>query len=275
MTANAVFYVFGAILYLVATWGIYKSFQHETQQNTFWIRPVITAGLLIQAFLIYEALFLHGTPHFGMALALSITFFCCTLLLLIETFLTRLSTMLVFVLPLSAASMLLPLLLPGTPLGPQSANIEFRIHLLLAILAYSLMTMALVQSLLLVAVHNQVRHKKLGNGTSSNRNVLLDRMPSVMDMEKDLFRLIWLGFIALTFAIGFGLLYSQELYGVAFRYDHKTIVTTIAWCIFGILLAGHHFLGWRGKFAARWTVIGFVMLMVAYIGVRFVLEVIQ
>ncbi len=275
MTANAVFYVFGALLYLGAAWGIYKSFQQETPENTFWIRPVITAALLIQAFLIYEALFFHGTPHFGMALALSITFFCCTLLLLLETLMTKPSAMLVFVLPLSAVSMVLPILLPGSPLGPMTASVEFRVHLLLAILAYSLMTMALVQSLLLVAVHNQVRHKKLVSHTSSKRNILLDRMPSVMEMEKDLFRLIWIGFIALTFAIAFGLLYSQELFGQAFRYDHKTVVTCIAWCIFGILLAGHHFRGWRGKFAARWTVIGFFMLMVAYIGVRFVLEIVQ
>ncbi len=55
----------------------------------------------------------------------------------------------------------------------------------------------------------------------------------------------------------------------------KTIVTIMAWMIFGILLLGHHFLGWRGRFAARWTVIGFTLLMLSYFGVRFVQEVIQ
>ncbi len=275
MTIYAIFYVFGAVLYLAAAYGIYKSFQDETPSNTFWIRPVISAGLMIQAFLIYEALFTHGTPHFGMALALSITLFTCTFILLVETLLTKISATLIFVLPLSAASMLLPVLLPGSPLGPETASISFRMHLLLAILAYSLMTMALVQALLLAAAHNQLHRKLLDEEQPEGKVSFFERMPSVIEMEKILFRLIWAGFIVLSVAIVFGFFFTQEQFGQMLRFDHKTVVTIISWAIFGILLLGHHFLGWRGKFAARWTVIGFTLLMVAYIGIRFVQEVIQ
>lgn len=275
MTIYAIFYVFGAVLYLAAAYGIYKSFQDETPSNTFWIRPVISAGLMIQAFLIYEALFTHGTPHFGMALALSITLFTCTFILLVETLLTKISATLIFVLPLSAASMLLPVLLPGSPLGPETASISFRMHLLLAILAYSLMTMALVQALLLAAAHNQLHRKLLDEEQPEGKVSFFERMPSVIEMEKILFRLIWAGFIVLSVAIVFGFFFTQEQFGQMIRFDHKTVVTIISWAIFGILLLGHHFLGWRGKFAARWTVIGFTLLMVAYIGIRFVQEVIQ
>lgn len=102
MTIYAIFYVLAAVLYLAAAFGIYKSFQAETPENTFWIRPVIVGGLMIQAFLIYEALFTHGTPHFGLALALSITLFTCTLILLIETLFSKISAMLIFILPLAA-----------------------------------------------------------------------------------------------------------------------------------------------------------------------------
>lgn len=275
MTIYAIFYVLAAVLYLAAAFGIYKSFQAETPTNTFWIRPVILAGLMIQAFLIYEALFTHGTPHFGMALALSITLFTCTLLLLIETFFSKISGMLIFVLPLAAVGMLLPLILPGTPLGPETATFSFRMHLLLAILAYSLMTMALVQAILLAAAHNTLHQKKLSDEPKEGTVSLFERMPSVIEMEKILFRLIWAGFIVLTVAIVFGLVYSQDIFGQAFRFDHKTIVTFMSWLIFGILLLGHHFMGWRGKFAARWTVIGFTLLMISYIGVRFVQEVVK
>ena len=153
MTIYAIFYVLAAVLYLAAAFGIYKSFQAETPENTFWIRPVIVGGLMIQAFLIYEALFTHGTPHFGLALALSITLFTCTLILLIETLFSKISAMLIFILPLAAVSMVLPIILPGTPLGPETASFSFRMHLLLAIFAYSLMTMALVQALLLVSAN--------------------------------------------------------------------------------------------------------------------------
>lgn len=70
MTLNAIFYVFAAVLYLAAAFGIYKTLQEPEPTEKFWIRPLICAGLMIQAYLIYEALFLYGTPHFGMALAL-------------------------------------------------------------------------------------------------------------------------------------------------------------------------------------------------------------
>lgn len=102
---------------------------------------------------------------------------------------------------------------------------------------------------------------------------LLENMPSLLDMEKALFRLIWAGFIALTAAIVFGMIYTQDIYGSVLRFDHKTVTTCLTWIIFGVLLWGHHFRGWRGRLAARWVVIGFCMLMVAYIGVRLVVEV--
>lgn len=274
MTMNAIFYVFAAVLYLSAAYGIYKTLQHSEPQSSFWIRPVICAGLLIQAYLIFEALFIHGVPHFGMALALSITMFTCTLILLVESLFSKIGAMLVFVLPLSAACMILPIILPGSELGPETATFAFRMHLLLAILAYSLMTMALLQALLLAASRNQIKSKDIVT-KKDGKVSLLENMPSLVQMENLLFRLIWIGFILLTIAIGFGAFYSQEIHSQAFRFDHKTVATCVAWVIFGILLLGHHFYGWRGKFAARWVVIGFCVLMAAYIGIRFVFEIVK
>lgn len=95
MTLNAIFYVFAAVLYLAAAFGIYKTLQEPEPTEKFWIRPLICAGLMIQAYLIYEALFLYGTPHFGMALALTITLFTCTFLLLLESFFSKIGAMLV------------------------------------------------------------------------------------------------------------------------------------------------------------------------------------
>lgn len=92
---------------------------------------------MIQTYLIYEALFLHGTPHFGLALALSVTLGTCTLLLLLESFFSKIGSMLVFVLPLSAVSMLLPLTCRGHPWGRKPPRSLFACILLLAILAYS------------------------------------------------------------------------------------------------------------------------------------------
>lgn len=275
MTLNFIFYVFAAVLYFSSAVGIYKSLQQNKLLLPIWVRPAVTGGLMIQAYLIYTALFLKGTPHFGLALALTITLFTCTLILLVESFFSKSVAMLVFILPLSAISLALPILLPGSPLPAETATVAFRLHLLLAILAYSVMTMALLQALMLSTLHNRVHAKDFTEPKPGQRRSLFESVPSMMEMEKILFRLIGLGFILLTAAIIFGAVFSQEVFSAPFRFDHKTVTTCIAWCIFGILLLGHRFFGWRGKFAARWTVFGFVLLMVAYIGIRFVLEVIH
>lgn len=272
MTSNAIFYVITAVLYLLAAVGVYKSESQAGRSLMGWIRPAVAIGLCLQGYLIYEAFFVHGTPRFGLALALSITLFACILILFVETFFSKIGNLLIFILPIGAVTALLPILMPGTPLGPETASFPFRMHLLLAILSYSLMTLALVQSLLLVALQNWLRNGGISK-SQDGESGLLENMPSVLDMEKALFRLIWAGFIALTAAIVFGMIYTQGIYGSALRFDHKTVTTCLAWIIFGVLLWGHHFRGWRGRLAARWVVIGFCMLMVAYIGVRLVIEV--
>jgi ABC-type uncharacterized transport system permease subunit len=64
------------------------------------------------------------------------------------------------------------------------------------------------------------------------------------------------------------------LFGKALRFDHKTVFAIISWLIFAALLVGRHLRGWRGKVALRWTLAGFVALLLAYVGTRFVLEII-
>ena len=56
--------------------------------------------------------------------------------------------------------------------------------------------------------------------------------------------------------------------------SHKTVLSTISWIVFGILLWGRHQLGWRGKTANRWIITGFTFLLLAYFGSKFVLEII-
>jgi ABC-type uncharacterized transport system permease subunit len=93
-------------------------------------------------------------------------------------------------------------------------------------------------------------------------------------MERLLFRLIALGFVLLTLTVISGVFFSEQLFGIPFRWEHKTIFTLLSWLLFGILLAGRHWRGWRGKTALTFTLIGFATLLLAYVGSRFVLEVV-
>ena len=93
-------------------------------------------------------------------------------------------------------------------------------------------------------------------------------------MEALLFRMIVIAFSLLTVALISGSFYSEEIFGKPLTFDHKTLFAFISWGIFAALLVGRHAWGWRGKTALRWTMAGFMVLLLAYIGSRFVLEIV-
>jgi ABC-type uncharacterized transport system permease subunit len=102
----------------------------------------------------------------------------------------------------------------------------------------------------------------------------LQGLPPLLAMEQLLFRIIAAGFVLLTLTLGSGILFSEELFGKPMQFTHKTVFGILSWIIFGALLAGRALYGWRGRIAMRWTLTGFLSLVLAYIGSKFVLEII-
>jgi ABC-type uncharacterized transport system permease subunit len=92
-------------------------------------------------------------------------------------------------------------------------------------------------------------------------------------MEALLFRMIVIAFFLLTVALGSGVIFSEAIFGKAMALDHKTLFAFASWGIFAALLIGRRIYGWRGRIALRWTLTGFLFLLLAYIGSRFVSEV--
>ena len=92
-------------------------------------------------------------------------------------------------------------------------------------------------------------------------------------MEALLFRMIVIAFSLLTVTLGSGLIFSEEIFGKAITLDHKTLFAFASWAIFAALLIGRYAYGWRGRIALRWTLAGFLAQLLAYIGSRFVSEV--
>jgi ABC-type uncharacterized transport system permease subunit len=89
-------------------------------------------------------------------------------------------------------------------------------------------------------------------------------------MESLLFQMIATGYALLTLALVTGILFLEDIF--AQHLVHKTVLSIIAWLVFGILLWGRWRFGWRGRVAIRWTIGGFIFLMLAYFGSKFVLE---
>jgi ABC-type uncharacterized transport system permease subunit len=102
----------------------------------------------------------------------------------------------------------------------------------------------------------------------------IDQLPALMTMERLLFRLIGIGFVLLSLTVLSGVVFSEQLFGQVLKWDHKTVFALLSWLLFGALLLGRRWKGWRGKTALRFTLAGFATLVLAYVGSRFVLEVV-
>ena len=139
---------------------------------------------------------------------------------------------------------------------------ELVAHIVLSALAAGLLSVAAILVLLLAAQSARLRERRpLG---------LLAALPPMETLENTVFRAVLGGFVLLSLSLLSGFLFIQNLF--AQHLVHKTVLSIVAWCIFGILLLGRHRFGWRGRQALRFLLAGYVTLALAYFGSRFVLE---
>ncbi len=153
----------------------------------------------------------------------------------------------------------------ATPV-PHSDMPAFAAHLVMALTAYSLFTIAALHALLMAVVEKHL-HKPVPPR-------LVTALPPLLTLERLLFNLIGAGFVLLTLTLVSGSLFAEELFGRPLPFNHKTVFGVTSWLVFGGLLIGRRIYGWRGRTAISWTLAGFVFLLLAYVGVKFVLEVI-
>jgi ABC-type uncharacterized transport system permease subunit len=137
-------------------------------------------------------------------------------------------------------------------------------HILTSIIAFSLLNIAALQAILLAIQEQQLRSHP------PKRFVL--SLPPLQTMEALLFQMLATGLTFLTISLVSGFLFIEHLF--AQHLAHKTLLSILAWLIFSGLLIGRSRYGWRGKTAIQWTLIGFVLLLLAYFGSKLVLELI-
>jgi ABC-type uncharacterized transport system permease subunit len=229
-----------------------------------WERLAILVPLGLHGWLLYQGVF-ASELRFGFAQALSVMMFLGVAVYWVESLFYSLEGMQPLLLPLAAVGAPLPALFPGLAAsGAHAAAAEFKLHLALAMIAYGLFVIALLHAALMSFAERHLHRK----GT-----VAFPHLPPLLTLEALLFRMIGAAFVFLTLTLVTGIAFSETLFGRALRFEHKTVFAVLSWLIFAWLLAGRWRYGWRGRTALRWTLSGFVMLMLAYVGSRFVLEV--
>lgn len=229
-------------------------------------KSAILLALALHGVLLYHSIFQPDGLKLGVGNAISAIAWLTVAVYWLASMRNNLEGLQGFVLPFAAISLVAPLFLPATQTLLHSELPIFKIHLHIAILAYSLFTIAAMHALLMALVERHLHSRTL--------SPLLQRLPPLLTMEHLLFRILWGGFILLTLTLFSGMLFSEELFGKALQLSHKTVFALISWCIYATLLGGRLRYGWRGRTAIRWTLSGFVALLLAYIGSKFVLEII-
>jgi ABC-type uncharacterized transport system permease subunit len=233
---------------------------------TTWERLAIAGALAIHAFGLHAALFSDLGMRFSFSFALSLMMWLAVLIYWLESFNSRMEGLQPMVLPLAALCAVLPAIFPQVHVVAHASATGFKLHFLAAMLAYSLMTLSALHAIFMGFTENALHKRSLWRSLNS--------LPPLMAMEALLFRMLALGFILLTLTVGSGVFFSEALFGKPFTIDHKTLFAFASWGIFATLLVGRHAWGWRGKRALRWTLAGFALLLLAYMGSRFVAEVI-
>jgi len=234
---------------------------------TLWERVWLAIALLAHGAMLVLEIFPQqtGSMHFGFAIALSMMTWLAVALYWIESFYARMEGLQMLGLPLAAICSLLPWLAPGQHVLANAGSPAFRLHFLMAMLAYSLFTLAALHAVLMAVTEKRLHRGRL--------TPLFAGLPPLLTMESLLFRLIHFAFGLLTLTLLSGAIFSEHMFGKALTLNHKTVFAVLSWLIFAALLVGRHRYGWRGRTALRWTLTGFTVLLLAYVGSRFVLEI--
>jgi ABC-type uncharacterized transport system permease subunit len=226
----------------------------------------VLVPLMLHATLLYDSVFAGGGMHLGVGNAVSAIVWLTVLIYWLGNFFYNVEGLQAMVMPVAAVCALLPALFPSMRALPNTELAAFKAHLLISMLAYSLFTIASLHVLLMALLERRLHGGELP--------AMLQKLPPLLTMETLLFRIITAGFVLLTLTLATGIVFSEELFGKAMRFNHKTVFGILSWLIFAALLGGRQLYGWRGRIAVRWTLTGFLMLVLAYIGSKFVLEVI-
>lgn len=230
-------------------------------------------GWLLHGAALWGGMVEPDSLRIGFAIMLSATLWISVAAYWLENRNFSLDGLRVLVLPCAAIAAMLPLAFPGSVVPLAGKSVWFSWHIAISILAYSTLTIAAFHAVLM-ALQESKLHTRPDVAQRGWLAAAIDRLPALLTMEKLLFRLIAFGFGLLTLTVLSGIVFSEQLFGIPFKWDHKIIFTLLSWALFGLLLAGRHWRGWRGKTALSFTLSGFATLLLAYVGSRFVLEVV-
>lgn len=220
-------------------------------------------AVILQLIYCWDTLFQGEGLNFGLFSTLSIAGALTVIGTIVLSSIRPAENITIVVYPLAFGLLLLSLSYTSGYTPRNSLPLPILTHITLSLLAYSTFGIAFAQALLTLGQGYQLKHKRLAG--------LIQALPPLQLMEQILFGLIWFGLVLLSLSIATGFLFVDNLF--AQKLLHKTFFTLTAWGIFTTLLIGRYCAGWRGLAAIQWSIGGFLLLAIGFIGTKLVVEI--
>ena len=221
-------------------------------------------AVMMHAIVLYNTLFVSGGLDLGFFNAGSLILWLIALTVILAAFANPVENLAIFLMPLAGISILMGMMFPVEHTLMPAQAMELKIHILMSLMAYALLTIAAVHAVVLSIQDRHLRNRKPGG--------FIRALPPLQTMENLLFQMIGLGFFLHSLSLITGMIYLDDMF--AQNVAHKTILSVVAWFVFATLLWGRWRFGWRGSTAIRWTLVGFFVLLLAYMGSKWVTEII-
>ncbi len=224
------------------------------------------AAILGHATLLVNTVYTRGSLDVSLANAMSVVAGLTALIAWLGNLARALPGVAIVALPVAALSAPLPALFPNPHRFSLVDEPLSALHIAVALTAYALLIVAALQALLLMGLERRLHR--------AQPDRVAEALPPLLTLERFLFRLVDIGFVLLTLTLISGALFSEELFGKPLQFKHKVVLSVLGWVVFAALLFGRHRYGWRGRTALKWILAGTVLVVLAYAGSKFVLEVI-
>ncbi len=259
------FAVAAALFYFAALYSLLRTIIGGSDSDSLpaisrWLAGV---AVLSHALALEQQIVTNDGLSIGVSEAASLFLWQCALLIWLMSFRRPLGYLYFSLMPLTAVAALGSIAFAAQNGGPTAISWTIAVHVVLSMLAYGLLTIAAIQGVTLAVQDHLLR--------SHDTRHWLRQLPPLQTMEQILFQFMGGGFFLLSLALLSGLVFVEDLF--AQHLVHKTALSIFAWAVFGTLIWGRWRFGWRGKIAIRWTLGGYVSLLLAYFGSKWVLEI--
>lgn len=256
------------ILALVAyTTGFWYSFMHlvaKRKPNKWFMAIILVIGLLLHGYVLRHDMVTANGVNYDVFNLLSFTSGLMLLLGMLYSSYRPVSALNLLGIPVAASGLIFGFAFSQPNQYASVHAIGLDIHIILSLSAYAVLLMATIQAIMMWLQNRELKKKQ--------KRLWVNLLPPFQVMESLLFDMLMTGFAMLTAALLFGFFMVDNF--IQQHLAHKTLFSIISWIVYGALLIGHFKFGWRGQKAIRFTLAGFFLLAVGFIGSKFILEII-